>query len=168
MFRPPATSWPTRPTTDIAKEALYNILANRIDFSDVSMLDLFCGTGAHTFEFLSRGSIDVTCVDKFDKCIKWIKEQVKELEEDNACSVNRMDVSKYIKTCDRTFDVIFADPPYALRWLQGLPNMILDRGMLAKDGWLIIEHGSDVLFDDHLQFVEVRKYGQSRFSFFQN
>ncbi len=170
VLQPPMKQWPTRPTTDIAKEALYNILANRIDFEESIMLDLFGGTGAHVFEFLSRGCSDVTYVDKHAKCVSWVKKEIRILDFEKEAKILRMDVGKFVKHAisseRRTYNFIFADPPYALPWLPKLPSLILESELLEEDGLLVIEHGHDVNFDGHSRCTESRKYGQSRFSFF--
>ena len=171
VLQPPMKKWPTRPTTDIAKEALYNIISNRIAFEDAVMLDLFGGTGAHIFEFLSRGCTDVTYVDMYPKCVSWVKRQIEFLGFEKESKIVRMDVSEFIKrhgVSDGSpdFNFIFADPPYALPWLPQLPSMILDNLLLSEKGILVIEHGSDVNFENHMRCTESRKYGQSRFSFF--
>lgn len=171
VLQPPMKKWPTRPTTDIAKEALYNILSNRIDFEKAIMLDLFGGTGAHVFEFLSRGCTDVTYVDMYPKCVSWVKKQIYDLEFEEESKVIKMDVAKFIKRHGASddassFNFIFADPPYALPWLPQLATLILDNSLLSKEGSLVIEHGSDVSFESHSRCLETRKYGQSRFSFF--
>ena len=171
VLQPPMKKWPTRPTTDIAKEALYNILSNRIDFEDAIMLDLFGGTGAHVFEFLSRGCTNVTYVDMYPKCVSWVKKQIKSLDFEEEAKVVRMDVAKFIKRQGISedpspFNFIFADPPYALPWLPQLASLILDNSFLTEDGLLVIEHGSDVNYESHSRCTETRKYGQSRFSFF--
>lgn len=171
VLQPPMKKWPTRPTTDIAKEALYNILANRIVFEDAVMLDLFGGTGAHVFEFLSRGCKDVTYVDMYPKCVSWVKQQIKELAFEEEAKIIKMDVAKFIKRHgasddSASFSFIFADPPYALPWLPQLASLILDNDLLSDDGLLVIEHGSDVNYESHSRCTETRKYGQSRFSFF--
>ncbi len=167
VLQPPMKKWPTRPTTDIAKEALYNILNNRIDFEEETMLDLYGGTGAHVFEFLSRGCRDVTYVDKYGPCVSWVKAQVKSMELDAFANIIKRDVTSYIKNADRSFSFIFADPPYALPILKQLPDLILNAHLLSEDGMMVIEHGSDLSLEAHAQCYEVRKYGQSRFSFFK-
>ena len=163
----PLKSWPTRPTTDIAKEALYNILTNRIDYSNVRFLDLFGGSGAHTLEFLSRGCLDVTYVDQYPKCVLWVRDQVRRFQYSSQCTIIKKDVRKFIRSSSTTYDVIFADPPYALTWLDELPRLIFSNGMLVQNGTLIIEHGREHDFTREEAFTEVRKYGQSRFSFFK-
>lgn len=168
VIQPPLKKWPTRPTTDMAKEALYNILANSLDFRKVSMLDLFGGTGAHALEFLSRGSTDVTYVDAYGKCVHWLKQEVKKLDVEEHIEIVKADVLKFIPKCNRKYDVIFADPPYAIPFLAALPDKILNQELLKKDGLLIIEHGNNVSFEDHSNYTQHRSYGQSRFSFFSD
>ncbi len=166
-FNPPANNWPTRPTTDFAKEALYNILQNKIDFEETKMLDLFGGTGNHCYEFLSRGSNDVTYVDSFGKCVSFVKKTALELDVKDRLKVIKSDVFRFIKSATVEYDFIFADPPYNLKMLNQLPDLILDKGMLAKDGILVIEHDKHNSFEEHKRFVDVRKYGGCMFSFFE-
>ena len=165
-FNPPANNWPTRPTTDYAKEALYNILQNKIDFEETKMLDLFGGTGNHCYEFLSRGSTDVTYVDSFGKCVAFVKKTANELDVKEDLTVLKSDVFRFIKSTNQQFDFIFADPPYNLKALNQLPDLILDNDLLAVDGMLVIEHDQQNSFEEHKRFVEVRKYGGCMFSFF--
>ena len=166
-FNPPANNWPTRPTTDYAKEALYNILQNRIDFEETKMLDLFGGTGNHCYEFVSRGSMDVTYVDSFGKCIAFVRKTAKELDVENNLTVLKSDVFRFIKSADEQYDFIFADPPYHLKTLNQLPDLILDNGLLATDGILVLEHDQQNSFEEYKRFVDVRKYGGCMFSFFE-
>jgi len=165
VLQPPLKKWPTRPTTDIAKEALYNILSNRIEYDDVSMLDLFGGTGMHSLEFLSRGCSRVTFVDKHYSCVRWVKEKAKELGYEDQLTMVKKDVKSYLASADETFDFIFADPPYALPWISSLPDLIINSTVWSQ-GHLVIEHGHDTSYESHELCTEVRKYGQSRFSFF--
>ncbi len=164
LLHPPMKKWPTRPTTDIAKEALYNILSNRIAFEEVSMLDLFGGTGMHSLEFLSRGCQQVKYVDKYHPAVRWLKEQASILGVGDRLSVIKKDVKSFLASEDTSFDVTFADPPYALPWISLLPDLIIDS--LVFGNILIIEHGHDTSFEEHSHCREVRKYGQTRFSFF--
>lgn len=164
ILRPPMKKWPTRPTTDIAKEALYNILANRIDFARVKMLDLFGGTGMHSLEFLSRGCEEVVYVDKYYPSVRWVKEQASLLGVDDRITVLKKDVKSYLMSEDASFDFVFADPPYALPWLTDLPARVMDSSVYVET--LVIEHGNDTSFEQHDLCHEVRSYGQTRFSFF--
>lgn len=166
-FTPPITKWPTRPTTDIAKEGLFNILQNRLDFGEISMLDLFGGTGNICFEVISRGSESVTYVEKYPAAIQYVKKMAKEFRIESYLNIIRSDVFKYLKNpVTNTFDLIFADPPYDLNRLSELPDLILSNGHLNDGGLLIIEHDSSNNFTDHNKFIEKRKYGETIFSFF--
>lgn len=166
-FNPPANNWPTRPTTDYAKEALYNILQNRIDFENTKMLDLFGGTGNHCYEFLSRGSEEVTYVDNYAKCAAFVKKTAKELEVEDNIKVIKSDVFRFLKNVKEQYDFILADPPYSLKTLAQLPDLIFENKILAVQGILVIEHDQQNSFEEHKRFIEVRKYGGCMFSFFE-
>lgn len=166
-FSPPADKWPTRPTTDISKEGLYNILQNKIDFTEINFLDLFGGTGNHCYEMLSRGAISATYVDKFPACIRFVKRTSSEFGIDEELNIIRSDVRKFIQNTSASFDVIFAGPPYGLKWLDDIPDLIFDHELLREDGLFILEHNPDHNFEQHKQFVESRNYGQTIFSFFE-
>jgi len=166
-FNPPANNWPTRPTTDYAKEALYNILQHKIDFEETKMLDLFGGTGNHCYEFLSRGSKDVTYVDNFGKCIAFVKKTAQELKVEDSLTVVKSDVFRFIKNSKTQYDFIFADPPYHLKTLNQLPDLILENDLLSSKGILVVEHDQQNSFEDHIRQQETRKYGGCMFSFFE-
>ncbi len=167
-FNPPITKWPTRPTTDIAKEGLFNILQNRIDFEETKVLDLFGGTGNLSFEFASRGSTDITYIDKYNPAIGYIKKMVVEFKIESSIKIIRSDVFKYLKSSvDHKYDLIFADPPYGLDKLSTIPELIFEKGLLNPDGILIIEHDASNDFKDVSGFTEKRKYGETIFSFFE-
>ncbi len=167
-FIPPADHWPTRPTTDFAREALFNILNNRIYLDEVSILDLFGGSGSHSFEFISRGATDVTYVDSFQACVRFVKKTIQEIKEEESIKIIRGDVFKYLKGADRKFNYIFADPPYSLPTLDLLPELIFQRELLEPDGLFVLEHGTNFTFNLHPNFSEERKYGNTMFSFFEN
>ncbi len=166
-FYPPATKWPTRPTTDFAKEGLFNMLNNRLDFEDLVVLDLFGGTGNHSYEFISRGCEDVTYVDQFIGCVKFATQTSKTLEVEDNLRIVRSDVFKFIKTTPKIFDYIFAGPPYDLPKIQTIPDEIFKFELLKKDGLLVVEHDKATSFESHPNFQEDRKYGKNIFSFFQ-
>ena len=155
-----------RPTTDFAKESLFNLLTNRMDFEDVDMLDLFAGTGSITLELLSRGCSRVISIEKDPLHFKFIKGFIDKLQDLNAIPI-KGDVFKYLSQCREKFDFIFADPPYVLTEISELPDMILERDLLREDGLLVVEHGKDHDFSQHPRFVEHRHYGSVNFSFFQ-
>ena len=155
-----------RPTTDFAKESLFNLLNNRIDFEGIDVLDLFAGTGGIGIECMSRGAREVTAVEIAHVQQNWIISCCKQLGIRNL-SVIRGDVFKFLSACRTKYDLIFADPPYALEQLPTLPDVILGQDILKEDGWLVIEHGKDTNFTSHLRHVETRTYGSVHFSFFQ-
>ena len=156
-----------RPTTDFAKESLFNLLNNRMDFEGIDVLDLFAGTGGIGIECVSRGAREVTAVEIAHVQQNWIISCCKQLGIRNL-SVIRGDVFKFLSACRAKYDLIFADPPYALEQLPALPDIILGtQDILKEDGWLVIEHGKDTDFTSHPRHVETRSYGSVHFSFFQ-
>lgn len=163
------TTFKARPTTDLAKEALFNILNNRIDWSRCRCLDLFAGTGSIGFEMLSQGAQKVRAIEKDHRHAAFIKKVALELG-DTAYTVTQMDVLKWLKGGEHTdrYDLIFADPPYALAELKDLPGYILESGLLADGGLLIVEHPKTIDFSNEAGFTELRRYGAVHFSFFSN
>lgn len=157
---------PVRPTTDFAKEALFNILTHRIDFDEVSLLDLFSGTGNISYEFGSRGSKEIVSVDGHYECVKFINKTSEELEL--PITAIKSDVYKYLKASKNSFDVIFADPPYDFdkKKFVELVQIIQDNNLLSPEGFFILEHSKRTKLDDTPGFFESRKYGDSMFSFF--
>ena len=155
-----------RPTTDFAKESLFNLLNNRLDFEGIDMLDLFAGTGGIGIECISRGARSVTSVEIAHVQQNWIIACCKQLDIRNL-SLIRGDVFKFLNTCHTKYDFIFADPPYALEQLPALPDIILDKFILKDNGWLVIEHGQDTDFTSHPRHAETRTYGSVHFSIFQ-
>lgn len=156
-----------RPTTDFAKENLFNVLTNLIDFDECSnVLDLFAGTGSISLEFVSRGCNRVISVEREPSHHTFIYKVKEQLNETNWIPL-RTDVFRYIEKCHDTFDLIFADPPYALTRLAELPDLILGKEMLSENGLLILEHGKDHSFVEHPRFEQERVYGSVHFSFFR-
>ena len=156
-----------RPTTDFAKENLFNVLTNLVDFEEcANVLDLFAGTGSISLEFVSRGCGRVISVEREPSHYTHIYRIKEQLKEESWIPL-RADVFRYIEKCHDTFDLIFADPPYALTRLAELPDLILGKGMLAEGGMLILEHGKDHSFTNHPCFVQERIYGSVHFSFFE-
>lgn len=166
-FNPPAKNWPTRPTTDFSKEGLFNILQNRIDFEDSKMLDLFGGTGNHSYEFISRGCVDVTYVDKFGGCVDFVKKTAEALDISERIKIVKQDVFKYIRTCQSQYDYIFAGPPYPHPILAEIPDEIFKHELLVDGGIFVLEHSAIHDFTNHERFIEVRTYGGTIFSFFK-
>lgn len=163
-LNPPA-KLPVRPTTDLAKEALFNILYNHFDFENIRVLDLFSGTGNISLEFASRGVPSVTSVDRDFGCFNYLKTTA--LQHGlNSIKSYKADVFKFLETETEQYDLIFADPPYDLPQLNQIAAHVFDRGLVKPDGYLIIEHPSMKKLDNHPRFLEQRKYGSSSFSFF--
>lgn len=156
---------PVRPTTDKAKEALFNILLNRYDFDECDILDLFSGTGSISIEFASRDAKSIISVDKHPGCVAWLK-SVKEKYNLDAIEVKRDDTFKYLEQKTQQFDIIFADPPYDIPNIPMIPQLVAQNGLLKENGVLVVEHPSMLKLDQQPGFVETRKYGYSSFSFF--
>ena len=171
-----------RPTTDFAKENIFNVLTQYIDFEDAEALDLFSGTGSITLELLSRGCSRVVSVELdrdhhrfIQQCLQKLISQgdgsfvTSEISQKNRPPVIplRGDVFRYIKSCKQQFDFIFADPPYALKELPTIPSLIFERGLLKEDGIFVFEHGKDNDFSGDPHFVEHRSYGSVNFSIFR-
>ena len=156
-----------RPTTDFAKENLFNVLNGYIDWDEQpSALDLFAGTGSITLELLSRGCSQVISVEKDPMHYKFIKGTIDYLQDLHAVPV-RGDVFKFLSQCRGRFDIIFADPPYALKELPQIPDLIFQKDILAPEGVFVFEHGKDHDFSSHPHFVEHRSYGSVNFSIFR-
>jgi 16S rRNA (guanine966-N2)-methyltransferase len=165
-LHPNVSSWPTRPTTDYAKEALFNILSNAWDFEDLRVLDLYAGTGNISFEFLSRGVKNVVAVESFGKAVQFLSQTAKLLNVAERMEIIKGDVLQYLKNSKDTFHIIFADPPYDSPWLSKLPETILQRQFLGSEGSLIIEHDKRIDFHQHPNFSDFRQYGGCCFTFF--
>lgn len=161
----PPKNLPVRPTTDIAKEGLFNILANRISFSGKSILDLFSGTGAISYEFISRGSSPVTSIELNFQCVRFIKSTSDKFHMENHKTI-RIDVFRFLKSTKDKFDIIFADPPYDLANIKEISTLVFEQDLLNKNGYLIIEHPREIDFSEQKHFIEHRKYGKVNFSFF--
>jgi 16S rRNA (guanine(966)-N(2))-methyltransferase RsmD len=162
----PPSDFKARPTTDFAREGLFNILSNRVDFEILDVLDLFSGTGSISYEFASRGAASVHLVDKDVKHIAGIKRIIKDVGMVNIRPIH-IDVKRYLKTCRIKYDIVFADPPYDLSWLKELPDLVTGSGIIKDDGFFILEHPRDLSFTDHKLFFEHRNYGGVNFSFFR-
>jgi len=160
-------SFKARPTTDFAKENLFNVLTNLMDFDDATALDLFAGTGSISMELLSRGCSKVVSVEKDRDHYNFIAKVMRELKTDKNLLLHA-DVFKFIQRCHTQFDFIFADPPYALKELSTLPDLIFEKGILKEGGLFVLEHGKDHTFDKHPNFSQCRVYGSVNFSVFLN
>jgi 16S rRNA (guanine966-N2)-methyltransferase len=166
-INPPANMPHTRPTTDIAKEGLFNIIQNNLDFEDLKSLDLFGGTGCISYELASRGVPDLTLVEKDPAMFAFIRKTVDELNLENV-KVVRSDVFRFIGECRDQYDFIFAGPPYALQNIDELPVRIFERGLLAEGGWFILEHTPRNNYETFHGFRWARNYGTTIFSLFVN
>ena len=171
-------SFKARPTTDFAKENIFNVLMQYVDFEGTTALDLFSGTGSITLELLSRGCAQVISVELDRDHHRFIQDCLKKLMPDahQPSAINhqpspvipiRGDVFRFLKTCSQQFDFIFADPPYALKELPTIPDLVLDRQLLKADGIFVFEHGKDHDFSQHPCFIEHRSYGSVNFSLFR-
>ena len=163
-LNPPA-NLPVRPTTDMAREGLFNILNNYVDFEDCTVMDLFAGTGAMSIEFISRGVREVTSIDINNACTDYIKSEAQRLELRNL-RVVRADVFDLLKRANRKFDLVFADPPYAIEGLETLPDLVFEHQLLNEDGIFILEHPREYSFEEHPHFWQHRNYGKVNFTFF--
>lgn len=159
------TNISARPTTDMARENIFNVLGNLIDFEDIDVLDLFAGTGAITFEFASRGSRSVTCIEKAAVQFNFIK-QVKERLGAQEVTAIKGDVFRFIATCERKFDLIFADPPYDLPQLPELPELLINSPLVKPGTIIVLEHSRRNNFAHIPQFTQQRVYGKVNFSIF--
>ncbi len=157
---------PVRPTTDQAKEALFDILWNRIDFEEISVLDLFSGTGNIAYEFASRGTTDITAVDQFYGCVKFIKKTAAALGAD--ITPIKRDVYTFLTQSSRAYDIVFADPPYQFsdEEFAKIVQLVFEHKHVSSTGMLIIEHSKHTDLSTLIQFTESRRYGGSIFSFF--
>ena len=163
-LNPPA-NLPVRPTTDMAREGLFNILNNYVDYEEATVLDLFAGTGAVSIEFVSRGVKSVTSVDINNGCTDYIKSEAARLSIKNM-QVVRADVFDLLKRANRKFDIVFADPPYAIEGLETLPDLVFAKELLNEDGIFVLEHPREYAFEEHPHFWQHRNYGKVNFTFF--
>ena len=162
----PPHSITARPTTDFAKESLFNVLNNLIDFEEISCLDLFAGTGSISIELASRGCPSVLAIEQNDAHIAFIKKTIKLLGIETIFPL-KVDVFRFLPTTTQTFDFIFADPPYDLRTFEILPNLIFENNLLKDGGIFVLEHSKKNDFSAYPNFMQHRNYGNVNFTFFQ-
>ena len=158
-------SFKARPTTDFAKENIFNVLVQYVDFDGATALDLFSGTGSISLELVSRGCSQVVSVEMDRDHHRFIQDCLKKLQTDT-CIPIRGDVFRFLKSCKQQYDLIFADPPYALKELATLPDVIFEKQLLKAEGIFVLEHGKDHDFSSHPHFKEHRQYGSVNFSIF--
>jgi 16S rRNA (guanine966-N2)-methyltransferase len=161
----PPPNLPLRPTTDMAREALFNILNNAYEFEGLKVLDLFCGTGAISFEFISRGVAEVTAVDVNTRCLEFIRKTAEQFGVEGMLTM-RADAYRFLEVYKSKWDIIFADPPFDMKESTELPDLVFNNKLLSDIGWLIIEHSPEVSFSKHPAFIEKRSYGRVQFSIF--
>jgi 16S rRNA (guanine966-N2)-methyltransferase len=165
-FNPPTKMPYTRPTTDIAKEGLFNVLQHNLDFESLKTLDLFGGTGSITYELASRGVEDLTIVEKDSQMYEFIKKTAATLQIENLKTV-KMDVFKFLDQCTDQFDFIFAGPPYALSTIDDLPGKIFERRLLTREGWFVLEHTPRNDYKSFPFYSKEKNYGTTIFSIFE-
>ena len=166
-FNPPSKMPYTRPTTDIAKEGLFNILQHNLDIEELKTLDLFGGTGNISYELASRGAAELTIVEKDTSMYEFIKKTAGELKIENL-KVVKMDVFRYIEQCQEKFDFIFAGPPYALTTIDDLPKLIFEKQLLNPKAWFVLEHTPRNSYKNFPFYKNERNYGTTVFSIFVN
>lgn len=166
-FNPPSKMPYTRPTTDIAKEGLFNVIQHKLDIEELKTLDLFGGTGSISYELASRGAKDQTIVEKDSAMYEFIKKTSAELRIEHIKMI-KMDVFKFIQQCTDTFDFIFAGPPYALTNIDDLPRLIAERNLLNPGGWFVLEHTPRNNYKDFPLYKLEKNYGTTIFSIFIN
>lgn len=164
-FSPPARI-PARPTTEVAKEGLFNMLNNAMDLEDIKTLDLFGGTGSITYELASRGAGHLTIVERDPVTVDFIKKTIQELGIKDKVDLIRNDVFKFMKQNTQQYDLIFAGPPYALETIDDLPKLVFDLQMLLPGGTFILEHTPRNDYQNHPHFTRIKNYGTTVFTFF--
>jgi len=163
----PGKAFKARPTTDFAKENLFNILQHQLEIEDLKVLDIFAGTGSISYEFYSRGCRDITSVERNFNHYRFIRQSVSELGAEKNIRVIKANAFKFLERTDEKFNLIFADPPYELKELSSIPDAVFNNSVLKDEGFLIVEHPGKYNFENHQHFLEMRKYGSVHFSFFK-
>ena len=166
----PMKSFKGRPTTDFARESLFNLLRTRVDIDEAHVLDLFSGTGMVGIECASRGATKIVAVEKNRQAIQYIKTCYKELGYENAHVLNQdafTFLSRIAEMPEMKYEFVFADPPYQLEGLEKLPKMVKNANFLSEDGYFVLEHGAENSFEGEDGHIETRRYGHVYFSFFK-
>ena len=166
-FNPPSKMPYTRPTTDIAKEGLFNVIQHSLDIEGIKTLDLFGGTGSISYELASRGASDLTIVEKDTSMYEFIKKTMQALHIENLKTI-KMDVFRFIEQCTESFDFIFAGPPYALKNIDDLPRLIFEKKLLYDNGWFVLEHTPRNDYKTFPYYKTEKNYGTTIFSIFIN
>ncbi len=165
-FNPPLSKCNTRPTMDMAKEAIFNILYNEYDFEGIKVLDLFGGTGSISFEFASRGCDNIVWVDKSYVCYRFVNDVIKNLKLNSEIKTYKLDTLRYLEGCKDCFDIIFVDPPYKYEHYNQVINKVFEKKLLNPNGYLIVEHDKNNDFSALPHFILQKHYGTNNFSFF--
>ena len=163
----PPKNFKARPTTDVAKESLFNIIENDYNIDSIKVLDLFGGTGSISYEFASRGCNDITCVELNYKHYSFISKTTFELGINKEIQVTKANVFRYLEKCPHQFDFIFADPPYDLKGIETIPELVFSNNLLLPNGTLIVEHSENTNLSHLPFFTRTKKYGSVNFSFFE-
>ena len=166
-INPPSKMPHTRPTTDVAKEGLFNIIENNISIEGLKTLDIFGGTGSISYELASRGASELTIIEKDPKMFAFIQKSIADLKIEN-CKAIKMDVFRFLETTNETYDFIFAGPPYALKNIDDLPVIVREKKLLKPKGWFILEHTPANNYEKYSLFKSSRNYGTTIFSIFVN
>jgi 16S rRNA (guanine966-N2)-methyltransferase len=166
-FSPPARI-PARPTTEVAKEGLFNMLNNSMDLEDIKTLDLFGGTGSISYELASRGAEDLTIVERDATTIDFIKKTAKELDIQDKLHIIRSDVFKFMRQCTEQYNFIFAGPPYALENIDEIPLLVFENNLLLPEGIFVLEHTPRNDYQQNPHFLRMKNYGTTVFTFFKN
>ncbi len=162
----PPVGYKARPTTDFAKEGLFNVLQNEVDFEGCTVLDLFSGTGGISYEFASRGCPRVVAVEMNPAHCAFIKKTSAQFGLGRTVQVAHSNVFDFLGLCRETYDIVFADPPYAIEGLDTIPEKVFSHGLVKDGGYLILEHPGDYRFTSDAGFVKEKRYGNVHFSFF--
>jgi 16S rRNA (guanine(966)-N(2))-methyltransferase RsmD len=165
-FNPP-TNIPARPTTDVAKEGLFNTLQNLMDLEGIKTCDIFGGTGSISYELASRGAEDLTLIERDDTSIRFIKKTAEALGISSKMNIIKGDVFKFMKQCRDNYQFIFAGPPYALETIDELPHLIFEKKMLSPNGIFVLEHTPRNDYQQHPHFLRMKNYGTTVFTFFK-
>ncbi len=163
----PPKNFRARPTTDVAKESLFNIIENNFEIDEINVLDLFSGTGSISYEFASRECPDIISVELNYHHFNFIRKTCQELDITDQILAVKTNTFVYLKSCGRTFDLIFADPPYDLDNIDKIPAMVFEKDLLKPEGWLIVEHSDSTDLSAHPHFWMHKRYGKVNFSFFR-
>lgn len=163
----PPDKLPARPSTEKLRESIFSMLNSYFHFEMLEVADLFAGTGAVSFEFASRGCRLLDAVDINSNCVSYIRETATKYQFDKIC-VHKSDVLKFLSTHEKSYDIIFADPPYNYSHYPEIIELVFTHGRLKKEGWLLVEHSSELMLPKRPEFMEMRKYGQTRISIFTN